>query len=270
MDERTETPPESSKPRDRWWVPWVPRQPRPAFDTPFDALPPASPALLEALEAETMRSNERYLHEFIEEYGFCPYSRKGRAAGMTARFFYYADTRSIEPLLERMAHVAEHPEWAVVQVICPLIEVGAEAWIDFCFELTEVGNSRLGPLDTYAVAALHPELPYSDENPSALVPLFRRAPDPTIQWVSLEGLRGIYAERNSEKQFVAIDDARAYVEQAPTPRPPLYENIAESNAHMARLLGLDKTAAIVAEIARDAQSRYAKLLLDPTLAAEDS
>jgi hypothetical protein len=244
-------------------------------EPPFAGLPPRCCAALAAqIGLEALRANDRYLHAFVEEYSFCPFARGGREAGQTQRYVHYADAASperlVESLVELMLRIAADETQVVAQVILPLIEVEPEAWIHFCDELTALGHARRGGPAVLAFAALHPRLAYSDQNAFAMVPLFRRSPDPTIQWVRLDGLEKIYEGRDSEVRFVDPAHILEFLRDAPPPRPPLYDRIAETNRKMARRLGLPRVEAMLAGYAADAQRAYQRVLLEHACAAHAS
>lgn len=228
---------------------------------PFEALPAITEAGRCAMEREALRANERYLVEFIENYAFCPFSREGRRQGQTSRYVYYADTVDLEPLVWRMIEIAKDPKQVVAQVILPVIEVDPDAWIEFCFRVTEAGNKRLGGRDVMAVAALHPELSYRTTNPYAMIPLFRRAPDATIQWVRLDGLETLYKGREKGSTFVDTKDIPTLL-AGPPPPTPLYDRVAETNESMAKRLSFEKIEALLAEIRADARRSYERILVD--------
>lgn len=227
---------------------------------PYPALPPLCAELREALTAEALRMNDRYLFEFIEGHAFCPFARGGREAGETQRFVHHAESTSIEPLMELMAKVVVDAKKVVTQVIFPRVEVAPEAWIRFCDAVTEAGHARLGGPAVLAFAALHPRLAYNTENRLALIPLFRRTPDPTIQWVRLDALAQLYAGRDTEVKFVDPADIMAYVRDAPPPKEPLYDRIAETNARTAEKLGVRALEAKIAAVADDARAAYARVI----------
>jgi hypothetical protein len=243
---------------------------KPPTTPPYEPLPPVSAALRAAVEKEALRVNDRYLYEVIEEYAFCPFARSGREAGQTSRYVFYADSPSVEPVLAIMAQVAEDPQQVVAQVIFPAVEVEPDAWIRFCDELTAAGHERLGGPPKLAFAALHPALRYHAGNPFALIPLFRRAPDPTLQWARLDALAELYEGRSTERKYVDPADIFRFVATAPRPRPPLYDRVAETNAKMAKHLGLPKIEAMFADQARDAQQSYRKLFVEHELGEERS
>jgi hypothetical protein len=148
----------------------------------------------------------------------------------------------------------------VAQVIMPVIEAEPEAWRRFCLDLTEVGNASLSK-PVLACAPLHPRLPFDEANMYGLVPLFRRAPDPTIQWVRLDGLEALYAGRGSDNQYLQVEDIESFVRSAQPPRPPLYDVVCKTNAAMARRLTIERVVKILDEIAGDGRRVYAQILL---------
>ncbi len=232
---------------------------------PYESLEPLSPRRLEALRTEAWRANDRYVIDVVEEFSFCPYARKGRQDGLTARYLHCADAPD-EPtvaarLLDLLTRVAADKGQVVVQVVLPLVEVGPNDWHRFCQDLVMFGNTLLPRGDHLATAALHPELPFVDGNPFSLIPLFRRSPDPTIQWVRMDAVHDLYAGRESGTKFLPLADLDAYLDGPPPPKP-LYDRIAETNLKMARRLGTDHLVRTLAEIRDDAQRAYAEVLLD--------
>ncbi len=228
---------------------------------PFGALPKVSEATKAALAKAALSANDRYLYEFIEEYSFCPFARAGREAGQTVRFVHYAESLDLEPLLAIMENVARDKQIVVAQLILPLVEATPEQWQQFCDDLTAVGHARLGGPPVLAFAALHPQLSYTTANPWSMIPLFRRAPDPTLQWARLESLEELYAGRDTQTRVVDPADVLEYVRTAPKPRPPLYYRVTETNAKMAQFLGLESIESRLASMATEAQSAYHRLLM---------
>ncbi len=231
------------------------------IEFPFEALEPATASVKKRLEREALRVNDRYLEEFLEKYAFCPYSREGRKKGQVHRYVHYCDSHDPGSLVELMHKVAADPQQVVVQVIMPLIDASPEGWIRFSQELTDYGHARLGGPSVLACAPLHPELPYNTLNPEAMIPLFRRTPDPTIQWVRLDGLASIYEGRGGDTVFVDANAIGDYMEHV-SPQVNLYERIAETNAAMAKRLSFEVIEALLGSIARDARQSYARVLLE--------
>ena len=234
-------------------------------DMPFDALPALSAATKHAIETAALEANDRYLEVFLEPHSFCPFARGGRQKGHTLRIVHHAETLDLTGLLDQMAELAGDADKVVIQVIWPLIDVTPEAWERFCHDLTDAGNERIRNRtgedhDVFAVAPLHPALPYVTTNAYTIIPLFRRTPDPTIQWVRLDALQKLYAGRTGDAIFV--DPAEILTFMAKPHREPLFDRIAETNMKMARRLGTDEVERMLRELSRTAQDRYARLLLE--------
>lgn len=231
---------------------------------PFEPLPPLPVEAKLAIEAAALEANDRYLETFLEPHSFCPFSRAGRARGQTLRFVHYAESCDLTPFFDRMADAARDPSRVVIQVIAPLIEASPSAWSQFCHELTAAGNERLrhgpgGGSDLFAVAPLHPELPYSAHDAYALIPLFRRTPDPTIQWVRLDALESLYRGRTGDTVYADPDHLDAVFAQPR--RRPLFERIAETNQKMAQRLGVSAVERSLRSISHAARAQYATILL---------
>jgi nitrite reductase/ring-hydroxylating ferredoxin subunit len=245
---------------------------RPVPRAPFEALEGLSPETWAAIEVAALEANDSYLTTFLEPGSFCPFSKGGRKRGQTARFVHRTESTEVEPLLARMLEVARDPSKLVIQVIVPLVEVEPAAWSAFCRALTEAGNDRLRGEspdggDILAVAPLHPELPYTTRSPYSLIPLFRRTPDPTIQWVRNDALEALYRGRTGDTVF--IDPAEVLSAVARPPAPDLFTRIAESNVKMAQRLGIAEVERTLRELAAVARERYARIVLgaDPARGA---
>ena len=196
------------------------------------------------LDAELTRialaANDRYLEDVLESMAFCPFAREGRKQGQTERHVVIArthDASALLPLFERAVTTGRE----VTQVIFPAAEVSPEAFRAFALQITEACHAALGIGPKLAIAPLHPEAVYRTESAFALVPLFRRAPDPTLQWVSLAALDAIYGGRGSDTQYVDPADMAAFAAAEPPKR--LYDRIADTNFDLAERLGVDKIEA---------------------------
>lgn len=233
-----------------------------ALPLPFTPLPEIDAAMRRELKAAALHANERYLSEQIEEHSFCPYSRGGRAQGQTERYVHYYSESDIRPLIEYMVKAASDPSLVVVQVILPMVETAPDKWVEFCHKVTDLGNEYLGGTETFAVAPLHPALPYKDTTSFALIPLFRHSPDPTIQWVRLDGIAALYAGRERDTKYVDPADIMTFMEKQH--QQPLFDRIADTNLLMANRLGISRVEENLAEISVTAQKRYMNILLGGT------
>jgi hypothetical protein len=224
---------------------------------------PRAEGALRALEREALRLNDRYLQEVIEAHSFCPYARQARLSGRMRRYVITASPWPADALLALMRAVASDEAQEVVQVIFPLLEVSAADWRAYVKaldgELELVGEGRV-----LASAAFHPQAPYLPETPGALVPLFRRAPDPTIQWTRLDVLRQVSGGGQTthflDVRRMSADEIMAHLSKL---KPPLSERIAAANWEAAQALGVAHVEAMLADIAEDRRRTYARLLDAP-------
>jgi len=228
---------------------------------PVEALPPMSDAQREAIGVEALRVNERYLVEFIEEYGFCPYAKMGRRLGQVRRYIHFPAEDSVQALVDLSHTIAADPTQVVVQIVFPLAEVEPDVWTQFVADLNEHANYPRDRDDRFGTAALHPNLKYGDQNPFSMLTLFRRAPDPTIQWVRQDAVRALYEGRDGGTKAVDIADIDELL--ARPPMMPLYDRIAITNADMARRLRLENVENMLANYNKDARDSYQRILLDP-------
>jgi len=222
--------------------------------------PPDVPEIAwDAIEREALRVNDRYLSEIVEGYAFCPFAKDGREKGRTARYVHRSRGNDGEALLALFALVAATPEQEVAQVILPLVDVDPKDFATFCYALTELGNAR-ARVSTLACAPLHPALPFSTATPYTLLPLFRRAPDPTIQWVRLDGLDAIYAGRTTETICPTPEELALIQRADAAPRAALYDRVCDTNSRMAERIGVARLEGMLRDIAEDGRRSYGRAL----------
>jgi hypothetical protein len=189
----------------------------------------------EALAREALRLNARFLEEVVEALDLCPWSRPARQRGEVLRHVW---TPALE---EGRAVPAELGAWiegvaadagvAVALLICPRGMVDAEAWRGFAERVRVEVLEAPGRPRHLAVAAFHPELPWSAARPASLVPLFRRSPDPTLQLVRLEVLRGLAEKGDGEDRYGGADALERLLRgELPAPRPSISAQVAAANA----------------------------------------
>lgn len=228
---------------------------------PFAALPFLSAEKCQAIRVAALEANDRYLYEFVEGEAFCPFAREGRKRNETTRVVHWASELDAEPLIQLMIETARDESQVVAQIIFPCIQVEPGAWGTFCTELTNRAHQKMGGRDVLALAALHPHMPYQEGTPFSLIPLFRRAPDPTIQWVRLSSLETLYKGREKGSTFVSPEEMMALVAGGPAPKP-LYDRVAEANEKSAKRLGIQQVEALLAEIHLSTQETYARVFAD--------
>jgi len=219
---------------------------------------------VQALEREALRLNDRYLTEVIEPHKFCPYARAARLNSRMRRYVITTSHEDRAQVLDLMAEVADDPTQEVVQVIFPTVELDASAWRDATRSFDEglVKEHGEGYANVLASAAFHPDLSFSTRSPATLVPLFRRAPDPTIQWTRLDVLDALHSSQGGRSSHfldvrgLSVDEIMAALASF---RPSLSERIAEANLRTAESLGVDHVVNALADIATERATVYAKI-----------
>lgn len=228
---------------------------------PWTPLAPLAEDTWATIQRAALHANDRYLSEVVEAWAFCPFARAGREAGSSVREVHRIDQGDeVEGLLRRFADVAAREEHTVTQVLLPLAEALPDDFSAFCHALTAAGNARL-PRPALACAPLHPGLSYEVANPYALVPLFRRAPDPTIQWVRLDGLEAIYEGCTSGTVCPTPEELEILLRDGVKPARKLYDRVVMTNAQMAKRLGIARIEGLLREISDEAHKSYALALL---------
>lgn len=204
--------------------------------------------------AAALERNARFLEVVVEGMNVCPFARKARIDGATLREVLpdpvadgaFADEAVLGAVLDRLT---ESDTLEVAQLIFPRCALEPRAWGRAVKDLTARLQSERGR-STVGVAAFHPALPYTDQNAATLVPLFRRAPDPTIQWIRLDVLERV--RRGRGRADVAVpttpEAVRAFLAQPP--RKPLDEEIADANRTRVHAMGLDVFEALLADLVR--------------------
>ncbi len=114
-----------------------------------------------------------------------------------------------------------------------------------------------GETRVFAMAAFHPQGKFSSETAAQLVPLFRRAPDPTIQLVRFSLLDQVKAQRPTGK-ILFDGSAAGQAALAALGRPSISDEVAENNFSTTKRLGLAQIEAILAEIIQDRARSYAR------------
>lgn len=223
---------------------------------PFSLEHPVPESQRAAIEARALAANDRYVLDLLEKENFCPYARAGRERGRTERRVHFADTDSLAPIADIFADAVPR-DVEVLQVIFPLVPVEPQAFSRFVNDVTDALN-QTQPRPVFASAALHPHLPYRRETPAGLISLFRRAPDPTLQWVRLSTLDNIYRGRKGGTSFVDLNNVAAILEA--TNKRDLYEEIALANQSTAERLGIDWLDAHLAALANETQAAYRTIL----------
>lgn len=193
------------------------------------------------IAAAALARNDRYVSEVVEALNVCPYARPSRLDGRTARFVLDVDADGqlevTDAHLSVLADMDQEGGLEVVQWIYPTARFTATAWDRAGKAFTSACHEAHGE-SVVGVAPLHPEAPYLSATAAAMVPLFRRAPDPTLQWISLRSIDAVRATR-PRGEVLAPSDPQAIERLLESlARPSLAETIAERNRRTALRIGL--------------------------------
>src|SRR5262249_36500091 len=128
---------------------------------------------------EVLRIHERFLVEVIEKLHLCPWAEGTRQSGALKR----AVILDQDPVSEILAW---DEEVLVGTLIFPRFSDGPDAFDQHLKEIRKrEKEQRTSP---FVTALFHPSLSFSTETPDQMVPLFRRSPDPSVQFIRHQAL----------------------------------------------------------------------------------
>lgn len=133
----------------------------------------------EALAAEALRVNARYVEEVVIGWDLCPWAAHAWRQGQVERRVLAAAEPSGGEVDRAVAALAALPACTVGLLIFPRVALPVGAWEHFAEQVRRAG----GP---FLVAAFHPDYRPTNRpvtNAAELVSLIRRTPDPTLQLV---------------------------------------------------------------------------------------
>jgi hypothetical protein len=186
--------------------------------------------------------NSRFVEEFVEQLNICPYAKQSRLAGTAQRRVTSGagdDLTANHPdVVAAFRAIEADPTLEVLQLICPRVALGGKEWTARVKDVTETLHRRHGS-SVVGVAAFHPELSFRSETAAALVPVFRRGPDPTIQWIRLDVIERVRASRPAGD--VAIPTTGGDLEEFLNRHrlPSVEAEISAANARLVDELGVD-------------------------------
>lgn len=205
----------------------------------------------------------RFTTELIEGLNLCPFARGSRHTGASV----------VRVVLEPLDPAATAPEGSalrslieeliddesaeVVQVIFPAVAMDALSWERWAKALTSWVRGLRPPPAVWAVAAFHPELPWSSSSASEAIPLFRRSPDATLQWLRLDALERVRRGRPEGDVVLPSVPRDAAALLAQVSKPGLAEVVAENNHRMATSFGWEALEDRLKDLALEAERRYA-------------
>ena len=171
---------------------------------------------LEALRAEALRLNDRYLREVVLGFGLCPWAEHAIDGGQLRRDVVFDQAPAVETALAFIDRLAHGPSPAAVgMLIFPCAGLASPAFDRYTEEVRRADRERCraeGRKD-FVMAAFHPGASDSYETPYQLVSFIRRTPDPTIQLVRAELLEQIRMSRPSVSDDLALQNYAAVKER---------------------------------------------------------
>lgn len=198
----------------------------------------------------------RFLVEIVERFDFCPFARGARKSNAIARRVLL--DASVEEAIAATEALAGQPTVEIGLLIFPRLAIGPEPFDRFVQRVRDADQTR-----AFAMAAFHPDAPYSTENPARLVMLLRRTPDPTIQLVRFSVLQAVKGKDPPSGKVLMQWNAKTLADlmsrREAQPRP-LSERIADANFATVAREGAARIEALLAEIRADRDASYARSL----------
>ncbi len=212
-----------------------------------------------ALEREALRVYGRYQRELVEAYALCPWALKAREEGhVQVRALLSDDLASVGELVEELANL---PEVHVGLIVLPLSGRGRAAHERFVAGAVRAHAQVHDGRPLLAMAAFHPDADPDLGSPARLVSFIRRSPDPTIQLVRLSILEDLRRPFDRGTGYVDTSNLAAVEALLAAPaKRPLHERIAQSNLDTVERVGVSTFEARLADIRRDRDASYAKIL----------
>jgi hypothetical protein len=192
----------------------------------------------EALAAEALRVNARYLAEAVVGWGLCPWAERALTAGQVRRRVLLERAPAADPVLSFIDELAASADAAIGLALFPRAELGGGAFDSFAERVRRADRARRAPgaPAPFLIAAFHPApatTPGEAVSAPRLVPLLRRTPDPTLQLVRATLLDGL--------------------------GPAVSADVGRHNFESVGARGIDALDALLRDIRRDRDDSYARL-----------
>lgn len=205
---------------------------------------------MNTFESEVLRINERFLVEVVEAFGFCPWAEGARKTGALKRAVILDESEALERLLSL------EEKTAVAILIYPRFSGPPAAFEELLARLRRAEEARRGARSPFVTALFHPALPWSGDGPDQLVPLLRRSPDPSLQFVRFAALEAVRSAAPSGK-FLFDWTSESWKELARREQNlPVSARVARDNFSTVERVGADRMLAILDDIGRDREASY--------------
>ena len=192
-------------------------------------------------EAALLR-NDRYLREFVEALGLCPYAKRCREEGKLHRRVLFGRNQALPAIAEVEALPEDTVEVALLIFVGEPGEgaAAARAFESFCAGLRPHLKSFYG-------VAFHPALPRDLQDAHRAVQFIRRSPDATLQLVRISTLTSLRKDAAGSRY---VDPARLSLEELLALQTPLSlsDRIAEANLKTLRREGPDRLEQLLEDL----------------------
>jgi hypothetical protein len=200
---------------------------------------------------EVLRIHQRFLVEVIERHNLCPWAEGTRTSGALKRVVILEQ----DPVDEILAL---GDEVLVCIVIWPRFHGSPEAFEGVLGDLRRREEVLRGQRSPFVTALFHPELRYGTATAEQLVPLFRRSPDPSVQFIRHAALQSVRSAGPSGK-FLFDWSPKAIEELARREKElPVSDRIARDNAVTVEKLGVERILALCDELRAERARSYAR------------
>jgi tRNA A-37 threonylcarbamoyl transferase component Bud32/tetratricopeptide (TPR) repeat protein len=204
----------------------------------------------DALRAEALRLNTRYVNEVVLAWDLCPWAEKAFASGQVRQRVNVSEVVAPEDVLPFLDELEAAPGIAIGLLIFPRLVTRAAAFDAFAERVRRADHARRPggatspPAPSFLIAAFHPGAPDTFATPPQLVSFVRRTPDPTLQLV-----------RTSLLRRATGDD------------PRVSDEVTRRNFETVSGRGAAALDAVLRDLRRDRDESYARLGLEQTAAA---
>ena len=185
---------------------------------------------IEALRADALRVNTRYVEEVVMGWNLCPWAARAWRDGEVERRVIVDTVPAVGDVARVAAGLAAQPTCAVALLIFPRVTMHVGAWEAFAEQLRRAGGAFL-------VAAFHPAYRASGTpvgNAAQLVSLIRRTPDPTLQLVRASRVADLARDGRDLSAEIARDNFASVSARTPAALEALLDAIRDDRDGMAR------------------------------------
>jgi hypothetical protein len=210
--------------------------------------------------AEVLRLHQRYTVEVVEKFDICPWARHARESGAWVREVLLQRDEALAPTLAAIDRLESDPKKPDVAIlIFPRLGLPPRRFDEMAGRLRQADQDRHQGKPIFVSATFHPDYPISHASPAALVPFFRRSPDPSLQLIRLSVLEEARGPAHGKFLFDFSTEKWAELMKRQQ-QPSVTDRITRDNHAMLAREGVARLEAIYAELAEDRARSYARFV----------